>query len=125
MRLFKHTIFIDRPREAVFDFFINFPESHRWRAFVREMRPHGALVPGTKIDVILDMLGEERKHELVIVTCERPSLWRHRSTESDYNGVVEYTFEPQGSGTVVTMSMRAKPASIVAPFRRAQVNPDT
>ena len=111
VRLFKHTIWIARTREEVFDFFTDFSAAPRWRSYVRSMEPlqEGPLKAGSRIRVTMDLMGSEYSWNLVVIACERPSLWQHHSEESDFTGHVEYRFEPENSGTRVTMSMRVKP----------------
>ena len=43
MRLFTRTVTIAKPREAVFDFFVDFSQASRWRQSVKTMEP---LTPG-------------------------------------------------------------------------------
>jgi uncharacterized protein YndB with AHSA1/START domain len=114
MRIFEHTIWIARPREAVFDYFTNFSAAAEWRSYVRSMVPKGdgAIQAGSTISVVMDVAGEEHTFTLTVVTCERPSLWRHRTNETDFNGFLEYRFEPERNGTRVTMSCVAKPISL-------------
>jgi uncharacterized protein YndB with AHSA1/START domain len=114
MRIFEHTIWIARPREAVFDYFTNFRVAPEWRSYVRSMTPvgEGPVKAGSAITVVMDVAGEEYTFTLNVLTCERPSLWRHRTNETDFNGFIEYRFEPEGNGTRVTMSCEAKPISL-------------
>ena len=37
MRAFRHTIWIARTPEEVFDFFVDFSKAARWRLYVRSM----------------------------------------------------------------------------------------
>ena len=114
MRIFHHTITIARPREDVFDFFVDFTEAPRWRSYVKSMEPvdGGPVQPGSRIRVKLDLMGEETTYDLNVVAFERPSLWRHRTDEVDFLGYVEYRFDEERGGTRVTLSARAKPVSL-------------
>jgi uncharacterized protein YndB with AHSA1/START domain len=114
MRLLHYSILIARPREAVFDFFSDFSQSPRWRSYVRSTEVVGGGPPraGSRIRVQMELMGEPYSYDLIVLQCERPSRWRHRSEESDFDGYVEYTFEPEGNGTRVTMSMVAKPKNL-------------
>jgi hypothetical protein len=47
-----------------------------------------------------------------VLACERPSQWRHCRNETDYRGFVEYRFEPEHTGTRVTMTTEAKPVGL-------------
>jgi uncharacterized protein YndB with AHSA1/START domain len=111
-QLFKHTIWIDRSREAVFDFFVDFTQASRWRQYVRSMTPvsPGPIVPGSRINVLMDLNGEEYRFDLEVLTFERPHLWRHRTNEQlDLRGYIQYTFEPEQQGTRVTMTCVVQP----------------
>jgi uncharacterized protein YndB with AHSA1/START domain len=113
MRLFKHTIWIARPRDAVFAFFVDFSQAPRWRAFVRSMEPvePGPLRAGSRIRCHMDLLGEDHEFDLSVLVYEPPALWRHRTDEVDFNGYIEYRFDSENDGTRVTMSGEAKPIS--------------
>jgi uncharacterized membrane protein len=114
MRIFRHTIWIDQPREAVFDFFTDFSQASRWRSFVKsmELRSPGRLQEGATIRVVMDVMGAEYLVDLNVLAVERPAVWRHRTNETDFTGHIEYRFEPEGNGTRVTMTLEAKPRSV-------------
>jgi uncharacterized protein YndB with AHSA1/START domain len=114
MRIFEHTIWIARPREAVFDYFTDWSAAPEWRSYVRSMNPAtaGPVQAGSTINVVMDVAGEEYAFTLSVVTFERPSLWRHKTNETDFNGFIEYRFEPEANGTRVTMSCVVKPISV-------------
>jgi uncharacterized protein YndB with AHSA1/START domain len=114
MQLERHTISIARTPEEVFDFFTDFSQAARWRQYVRTMErlDDGPLRAGSRVKVTMDLMGGPWVFELEVLVCERPSLWRHRSSESDFRGYIEYRFEPEPSGTRVTMTVDARPASI-------------
>jgi hypothetical protein len=111
MQLFTRTIWIDRPPEAVFDFFVDFTQAPRWRQYVRSMAAlePGPLHAGSKIGVTMDLAGEDYMLELDVVAVERPALWRHRTHEPDYVGDIEYRFDREAKGTRVTMRVSATP----------------
>ena len=111
MRIAHHTIWIDRPRQAVFDYFRDFSKASEWRQYVVSMaaaddRPLGV---GSRLRVNMEINGARQSFDLEVLTFEPPSLWRHRSYESDFKGFIEYRFEPEGQGTRVTMTIEAKP----------------
>jgi uncharacterized protein YndB with AHSA1/START domain len=114
MRLFKHTIWIARPREAVFDFFTDFSQASRWRSYVRTMELAGPapVRVGSKVHCVLDLAGAEYTFDLEVLACERPSHWRHRTNETDFRGFIEYRFDAEGDGTRVTMTADAKPVGL-------------
>src|SRR6476469_7069096 len=111
MQLFNHTIWIAKPRDAVFDYFVDFGQASRWRSYVRTMElvGPGPLRTGSKVHVVIDVGGDAYALDLEVLAFERPSVWRHRTNEVDYDGAIEYRFEPEEQGTRVTMSCSVKP----------------
>jgi ligand-binding SRPBCC domain-containing protein len=114
MRTFRHTIWINRRPEEVWDFFTDFTQASRWRSYVASMvvQGGGPVKAGSRVDVSMDLLGERHDFVLEVLTCNRPSLWRHRSMEHDYTGYIEYRFDAEHDGTRVTMEGHAKPISL-------------
>jgi uncharacterized protein YndB with AHSA1/START domain len=114
MRLVQHTIWISRPPDDVFDFFVDFSQAASWRQYVRTMErlDDGPLRVGSRVHVTMDLIGEPYIFDLEVLMFERPSRWRHRSNETDFLGFVEYRFEPEQGGTRVTMTIDAKPAGL-------------
>jgi len=114
MRIAQHTIWIARPREAVFDFFTDFSQASRWRQYVVSMKPvdHRPLGVGSRLRVDMEVMGHRQTFDMEILDFERPSLWRHRTFESDFKGHVEYRFEVENSGTRVTMTLVARPKTL-------------
>lgn len=114
MRIAEHTIHISRTPDDVFDFFIDFSKSATWRQYVRTITrvDHGPVTAGSRLHVTMDISGESREFDLDVLVCDRPSLWRHRSNDGDFNGFVEYRFAPENGGTRVTMSIEARPAGL-------------
>jgi uncharacterized protein YndB with AHSA1/START domain len=111
MRLFTRTIWIARPREAVFDFFVDFDQASRWRQSVRTMRPlePGPVGAGAIVRVTWDVAGDPYTLDLRVLACDRPSRWQHRVDEVDFQTIVEYRFEPEREGTRVIMRCDVKP----------------
>ena len=114
MQLFKHTVWIGKPREVVFNYFIDFSRASRWRSYVKTMEVVGSepLHAGSRVHCVMDLNGEEIEFDLEVLTFDRPSRWRHRTNETDYNGAIEYRFDPEGQGTRVTMSCEVKPVGV-------------
>ena len=114
MRLAHHTIWIDRPREAVFDFFTDFTQASRWRQYVESMAVVGGGPPraGSRVTFTVSIMGERYTLELEVLACERPSRWRHHSFEPHFSGYVEYLFETEGTGTRVTFTINTKPKGL-------------
>ena len=59
----------------------------------------------------MDISGETHTFEMVVLVCERPRVWRHRTEETDLRGYIEYAFEPEQNGTRVTLTCQAKAAN--------------
>ena len=115
MQLFKHTIVIARPREAVFDVFTDWSKAPLWRQYVRTMEREdsGPLGVGSRLRFTIDLGGDVIEYHLTVVAYERPSLWRHRTNETDFDGYIEYQFLDEGGTTRVIFSSVVKPRSIV------------
>ena len=114
MHLARHTIWIARPRKAVFDFFTDFSQAPRWRQYVVSMAPVGAhaVGVGSRLRTEVDLMGVRQAFEMEVLTFEPPALWRHRTFETDFNGYIEYRFDAEGDGTRVTMTIAVKPAGL-------------
>jgi uncharacterized protein YndB with AHSA1/START domain len=114
MQLFQHTIWLARTPEQVFDFFTDFSVAPRWRSFVRTMEVEGGGPPrvGSRLKVVMDVAGDEYVYTMQVLACERPSLWRHKTNETDFDGHIEYRFDAENGGTRVTMTGTAKPISL-------------
>ena len=114
MRIASHDIWIARPPADVFEYFLDFSNAPRWRQYVRTMQrlDHGPLKAGSRLQVTMDLAGEEYVFELEVLACDPPSRWRHRTNETDFFGYVEYRFEPEFAGTRVTMTIEAKPVGL-------------
>ena len=83
MNIARHTILIARPREAVFDFFIDFSQAPRWRQYVESMQLLGDGSPrvGSRVRTMIDVLGGRYTFDLEVLAYERPGRWRHRTFE--------------------------------------------
>jgi len=114
MRLVRHTMWISRPPQDVFDFFVDFSQAPRWRQYVRTMErlDDGPLGAGSRLHVTMDLMGEPYAFDMEVLAYERPFRWRHRTDETDLRGFVEYRFDPEQAGTRVTMTIEAKPAGL-------------
>ena len=112
MHLAKHTIWIDRSRDEVFAFFLDFSQAARWRQYVQSMAVVGPepLRVGSRIRTVIDLHGGQHEFDLEVLAFEPPALWRHRTFETDFNGYIEYRFETEGAGTRVTLTIKVTPA---------------
>ena len=115
MRLFRHTIRIDRPREEVFDFFVDWEKGPTWRQYVTSMQrlDSGPLGAGSRVRFTVDLAGEETEYVLTVLAYERPALWRHSTDEAHFTGHVEYRFDDDGGGTRVTFSSVVRPKTLL------------
>ena len=114
MHIAKHTVWIARTREEVFDFFTDLSQAPRWRQYVESMEllGDGPFRVGSRVRAAFDIMGTRATFELEVLAYEPPSLWRHRTFESDFHGHIEYRFETEGAGTRVTLTMEAKPTGV-------------
>jgi hypothetical protein len=114
MRIASHQIWIARPPQDVFAFFTDFTQASRWRQYVRTMAQvgEGPLHVGSHVRVTMDLMGEPSEYDLEVLAYDPPTLWRHRTNETDFFGHVEYRFEPDFAGTRVTMKIEARPVGL-------------
>lgn len=57
----------------------------------------------------MELDGARQGFDLEVLTFDPPSLWRHRTFESDFSGFVEYRFDTERNGTRVPLTISAKP----------------
>src|SRR5687768_15980278 len=106
MHIVRHTIWIDRPRSQVFDFFIDLSRGHTWRQYVASMtlKSEPPLRAGSLVHVTLDLMGQLYTFTLEVLAFEPPRRWRHRTQEPDFAGYVEYLSGEEKGGTRVHRS---------------------
>jgi hypothetical protein len=112
MRINRHTIVIDRPREVVFDYAVDCSRATNWRQYVESITPDGPIAPGSTLRAVMNIMGERKTFKMTVLAFRRPEVWRHMTDEIDLAGYVEYRFDPEAAGTRVTLTMEAKPISI-------------
>jgi hypothetical protein len=114
MRIVRHTIWIARAPDDVFNFFVDLSQGHLWRQYVTSMwlTSDPPLRAGSVVAVKLDLLGKPYAFDLEVLAFERPTRWRHRTNEGDFDGYVEYLFSAENGGTRVTMTMDARPTGL-------------
>ena len=115
MRLFQHTIVVQRPREVVFEFFTDWSRGPLWRQYVTSMEREdaGPLRVGSRVRFVVDLLGEEMTYHMTVLALEPPALWRHHTNEAHFTGYIEYRFEETSGGTRVTFTCEAKPKTLL------------
>ena len=123
MRIFRHTIDIDRPREQVFATFVDWEKAPLWRQYVKTMRPvePGPIRPGSRVAFTIDLHGDEVAYELTVMAYEPPRLWRHNTNERNFDGHIEYRFDEIPSGTRVTFECVVHPKTMLGWFAMPQM----
>jgi len=69
-------------------------------------RPLGV---GSRLRTDIEVNGARQAFDMEVLAFDPPTLWRHRTFESDFKGHVEYRFQAEGTGTRVTLTIEARP----------------
>jgi hypothetical protein len=111
MRSFRYTQHIDRPRDDVFDFMMDFAQASRWRNMVRrvELVGGGPLRQGAEMLVTFDVMGRTKQLVSELWAYDPPRRFGQRNTAAGFTGTFEYTLEPEASGTRVTFTCDIRP----------------
>jgi hypothetical protein len=111
MRTFRYTQHIDRPREDVFAFMMDFKQASRWRNMVRriELVGEGPIREGSQLLITLDVLGKTQQAVSELWAYDPPRRFGQRNTASGFTGIFEFTLEPDATGTAVTFSCDVRP----------------
>jgi uncharacterized protein YndB with AHSA1/START domain len=115
MRAFRYTQHIERPREQVFDFMMDFSTAPRWRNMVRRMDvvSGGPVRVGAQILVTMDVMGKTMQLESEVWRYEPPHRVGQRNTRFGVTGVFEYALEPDESGTTVIYTCDIRPHGLM------------
>jgi hypothetical protein len=111
MRAFHYTEAIERPREEVFAYMMDFSAAPRWRNMVRriDVIGGGPVQAGSKLLFTMDVMGQTKQGE-VEVWCYEPSRrFGQTNTRGGITGVFEYVLEPNGTGTQVLFTGDIRP----------------
>jgi len=115
MHVLRNSEHIERPREEVFAFMMDFRTAPRWRNMVRkiEVVGGGPVQQGSKLLFTLDVMGKTRQGEVELWLYEPPHRIGQRNTAQGVSGVFEYILEPDGTGTTVTLTEDIRPHGLM------------
>ena len=112
MRAFRYTQHIDRTREEVFSFMMDFSTAPRWRNMVTrlEVVGGGPVRQGSILLLTMDVLGKTIQVESEVWCYQPPHRIGQRNTRSGVTGVFEYILEPDRTVSNRHLHMRYSPA---------------
>jgi len=115
MRIFTYSEHIERPREEVFAFMMDFRTAPRWRNMVRriEVIGGGPVRQGSKLLFTMDVQGQIKQGEVELWLYEPPHRFGQTNTRSGVTGVFEYKLEPNGTGTTVSLTADLRPHGVM------------
>ncbi|HSS98360.1 MAG TPA: SRPBCC family protein [Terriglobales bacterium] len=115
MRAFHYTEHIERPREGVFAYMMDFSTAPRWRNMVRriEVIGGGPVQAGSKPLFTMDVMGQSKQGEVELWCYEPPRRFGQTNTRSGITGVFEYVLEPNGTGTQVSFTGDVRPHNLM------------
>ena len=115
MRSFRYSQHMDRPREEIFAFIMDFSKASRWRNMVRRMEVLGGgpVQEGSRILMTMDAMGKVIQLEAEVWRYEPPHRFGLRNTRQGVTGVFEYVLEPNATGTTVTFTCDIRPHGLM------------
>ena len=118
----QRSVLIGRPLEAVFAFFTDPANDHRWRPHVISTASQGPPVVGERIHVVVTSHGGRGVPADIEVTAYEPaSRYAFRAAEGPVRPRGEYRVAPYGSGTEVTFVLDAEIRGLRKLFLSARV----
>ena len=115
MHVFRYSQHIERPREEVFAFMMDFRTAPRWRNMVRRIEVIGGepVQQGSKLLFTMDVMGRTRQGEVEVWRYEPPHRLGQRNTANGVSGAFEYILEPDATGTTITLTEDIRPHGIM------------
>ena len=115
MRALRYSQHIDRPREEVFAFMMDFRTAPRWRNMVRriEVLGGGPVQQGSKLLFTMDAMGDTRQGEVELWLYDPPHRFGQRNTAQGISGIFEYILEPDATGTTVVLTGDLRPHGLM------------
>ena len=115
MHAFRYSEHIDRPRDEVFAFMMDFRTAPRSRNMVRriEVIGGGPARQGSILLFTMDVMGKTRQGEVELWLYEPPHRFGQRNTVQGVSGVFEYILEPDATGTTVVLTGDIRPHGLM------------
>lgn len=115
MHVLRYSQHIERPREEVFAFMMDFRTAPRWRNMVRKIEVIGAgpVQQGSKLLFTLDVMGQTKQGEVEVWLYDPPHRLGQRNTANGVSGVFEYILEPDATGTTITLTEDIRPHGLM------------
>jgi uncharacterized protein YndB with AHSA1/START domain len=105
----QRTVVIDRSPQEVFTFFADPGNDQKWRPHVKEIAAEGPPQVGSTIhQVVAGPAGRGIPADIVVTAYEPPSRYSFEVTAGPARPVGDFSFTPQGNGTLATFSLHAK-----------------
>jgi uncharacterized protein YndB with AHSA1/START domain len=105
----QRTLAIDRSPDEVFTFFADPRNDQKWRPHVKEIAAEGPPRVGSTIhQVVAGPAGRGIPADIEVTAYEPPSRYCFRVIAGPARPVGEFSFTPQGSGTLATFSLTAQ-----------------
>ena len=106
---------IDRPREEVFDFFIDFDRASEWAPEITrvDMLTEGPLRVGARYREMRWTSKGESRIDMEITAFDPPGRYSAAFDAGGYQATFNYFFTPDGDGTRVEMACVVRPEGAV------------
>ena len=105
----QRTVAIDRSPQEVFAFFADPGNDQKWRPHVKEIAAEGSPRVGSTIhQVVAGPAGRGIAADIEVTAYDPPSRYCFKVTAGPARPVGEFSFTPQGNGTLATFLLRAE-----------------